>query len=99
MHDVARANVIAATQASVPTGVANICTGRPASLNEVLDALRPHFPPVGPARHAPARAGDIRDSWGRPDRARAELGFAARVELATGLGEWAAGLGRGPVEG
>ncbi len=87
VHDVARANVIAATKAGVVSGAANICTGRATSLLDVVAEFARHYPKVPPPRHAEARAGDIIHSLGRPDRARAELGFAAQVSVADGLAE------------
>lgn len=87
VRDVARANVIAAAQPGIVAGAANICTGRATSLREVVAVFARHYPQVPPPRQAPARAGDIIHSLGRPDRARAELGFSAQVTVADGLVE------------
>ncbi len=87
VHDVARANVIAAVKPGIVSGAANICTGRATSLLDVVAEFARHYPQVPPPRHAAARAGDIIHSLGRPDRARAELGFAAQVSVADGLAE------------
>ena len=87
VHDVARANVIAATKPGIASGAANICTGRATSLLDVVAEFARHYPQVPPPRHAAARAGDIIHSLGRPDRARTELGFAAQVSVADGLAE------------
>lgn len=87
VHDVARANVLAATKPGIPSGAANICTGSATSLLDVVAIFSRHFPQVPAPQHAPARAGDIIHSLGRPDRARAELGFAAQVAVADGLAE------------
>jgi UDP-glucose 4-epimerase len=87
VHDVARANLAAATRPRIHSGAANICTGRETTLLHlagILARLRPGSP--RPA-HAPARAGDIRRSVGDPARARAELGFRARWTVQRGLGE------------
>src|SRR6185436_9720329 len=43
VHDVARANVIAATAEKISSGVANICTGRAVSLLEVAGVFRGHY--------------------------------------------------------
>jgi len=87
VHDVARANVLAATQANVPSGIANICTGRATSLREIAAIFNRHYPALPPPTHAPARAGDILHSLGSPATAAAELGFHAHGDIATGLAE------------
>lgn len=87
VHDVARANLIAATKAGIVSGAANICTGRATSLREVVAVYARHYPAAPAPQFAPARAGDIVHSQGRPERARSELGFVAGVSVAEGLAE------------
>ncbi len=87
VHDVARANAIAATQPGIAAGVANICTGRATSLLDVVRIYAGHYPAAPAAQFAAARSGDIIHSLGRPDRAKAELGFVAQVSVAEGLTE------------
>ena len=87
VHDVARANVLAATRRDVQSGPANICTGKGASLNELVAILRRQFPGAPGPVHGPARDGDIRHSLGDPGAAANELGFSARVSLVYGLTE------------
>lgn len=87
VHDVARANAIAVTQPGIGSGAANICTGRATSLLDVVGIYAGHYPAAPAVQFAPARAGDIIHSLGRPDRAKAELGFVAQVTVAAGLGE------------
>ena len=63
----------------------NVCTGTPTS---VLDLARTIADLTGTApdiRHLPPRAGDIRDSTGVPDRARAAFGLGTPVSLREGL--------------
>ncbi len=87
VHDVARANVIAATDPAIATGVANICTGAPTSINQLAATVR-RFAPGAPApQHQPARQGDIRHSVGAAGRAAKDLGFKAETKLETGLAE------------
>lgn len=93
--DVARANALAATEPAVRSGVANICTGRAASLNEVIGIYRRLFSGAAAPDYGPARAGDIRHSRGRPDRAERELAFKAAFTLEEGLKHYlSATLGR-----
>jgi len=87
VHDVARANVIAATAVGVESGSANICTGRATSLLDVVAVYASHYPAVPPPTLGEPRLGDIIHSLGRPDRAKTELGFTAKVPVAEGLGE------------
>jgi UDP-glucose 4-epimerase len=87
VHDVARANVVAATREDVPSGVANICTGRGTSLLQVVEIFRRHYPAADAPTHAAPRGGDIIHSRGAPDTAATELGFRAAVSVADGLAE------------
>ncbi len=87
VHDVARANVLAATRPGIPTGVANICTGRATSLREVVAEFARHHPAVPAPKFEAARGGDILHSRGDATLAERELGFRARVSVADGLAE------------
>jgi UDP-glucose 4-epimerase len=87
VHDVARANVIAATVDGLPSGAANICTGRATSLLDVVRIFARHYPAVMPPTMGAARKGDIVHSLGRPDLARTELRFVAKVPVEDALGE------------
>lgn len=87
VHDVARANVLAATAPALASGVANIATGRGTSLLEVLEVFRGQFPRAPAPMHAAARAGDIAHSVGAAEEAERALGFRAGVSVAAGLEE------------
>ena len=87
VHDVARANVLAATRPGIVSGATNICTGRATSLLQVANVFRRHYPKAAAPLHAPARTGDIIHSLGAPDMASAELGFRAEVSIEDGLAE------------
>ncbi len=87
VHDVARANLIAATRPGIASGAANICTGRATSLLEIVQEFRRHYPAVPPPTHAASRTGDIVHSRGTPDAATAALDFRAGVSVADGLAE------------
>jgi UDP-glucose 4-epimerase len=87
VHDVARANMLAATKPGLVSGVANICTGRATTLLEVVKVFRQEYPQAMPPAHAPARGGDIIHSRGAPERAMAELGFRAETSVESGLKE------------
>jgi UDP-glucose 4-epimerase len=87
VHDVARANVIAATADKTGAGVANICTGRATSLLDVVGVFQSHYPAVAAPSHAAARTGDIIHSRGAPEKAAEALGFRAEVSIEEGLKE------------
>jgi UDP-glucose 4-epimerase len=86
VHDVARANVIAATTAKF-SGVANICTGRATSLLDIVQVFARHYPNVAAPTHTAPRTGDIIHSRGAPEVAGQELGFRAEVPVEQGLAE------------
>ncbi len=87
VHDVAAANVLAATRPGLSSGAVNICTGRGTSLREVLAVFASEFPSAPSPQFLAARPGDIVHSRGQPDAAKRELGFKAEVTLAAGLRE------------
>jgi len=87
VHDVARANAMAATQENVASGVANICTGRSTSLLEVARIFASHYPDVPCPAHGAPRLGDIIHSLGSANRAQSELGFSALCSVEAGLAE------------
>jgi len=87
VHDVARANFLAATRPGTASGVVNICTGRKTSLQRLAAIFGDHYPRVAPPRHAAARPGDIRHSVGNPARAKEELDFEPEWTIDRGLAE------------
>jgi dTDP-L-rhamnose 4-epimerase len=95
VRDVAAANVLALADGA-PTGAFNVASGEPHTVGEMAAALaaalRPELPPVVTSGF---RLGDVRHVFAAPDRARDELGFAARVGFAEGMVEFA----RAPLRG
>jgi UDP-glucose 4-epimerase len=83
------------------TGVIQMGTGVPTSLDDLIALLRGIAEADGyrvRVRHEDFRAGEIRDTYGRVDRARALLGFEARTPLAEGLAQtWAWFRGAAPA--
>jgi UDP-glucose 4-epimerase len=83
-------NVVDATirAAEVPEAngrMFNVSAGRPATVNELADALGRIMQRDVERQFAPPRAGDIRDSWAEISAARDVLGYEPRVELEEGL--------------
>jgi UDP-glucose 4-epimerase len=90
VHDVARANVIAATQPGLNSGAVNICTGQATSVNELWHLLSLHHSDYPAISYARSRPGEIRHSCGSPAAARETLGFHAEISLPDGLASFAA---------
>jgi len=87
VHDVVRANLLAAGHPSAPGKVFNVCTGLETRLLDLLEALNCIFPDAPQAVFAPTRPGDIYRSVGSPDFSAQTIGFRAQVALADGLVE------------
>ncbi len=83
--DVARANMLAATQPKVAGRTFNIGRGQRTSLLELLSTLRDLLGQDIQPIHEPGRAGDVRDSLADVSEARNHLGFDAEVSIAKGL--------------
>jgi nucleoside-diphosphate-sugar epimerase len=85
------ANVVDANLAAMereldePGSVINVGAGERITLRELYDALSAELGVRIDVRHAPARAGDVRDSQASLAKARALLGYAPRVGWREGL--------------
>ncbi|MBA2258320.1 MAG: NAD-dependent epimerase/dehydratase family protein [Acidobacteria bacterium] len=87
VHDVARANFLAA-RASDVSGAFNIGSATRVSINELI-RLMEHASGVRPeVRYASPREGDVRDSLADISAARAKLNFEPNTRLSTGLTEY-----------
>lgn len=78
-------------------GAYQLGSGRPTTINQLLDAMRTVTGRDLDVRYEPFRAGEIRDTWCQVDKARAELGFDPSTDLETGLRatwEWFESAGR-----
>jgi dTDP-L-rhamnose 4-epimerase len=99
VSDVARANVAAldATAGGEGAGLRayNVASGRPATVGEMATALARVVGGPEPVVSGEFRLGDVRHVVASPARAAAELGFRARIDLVTGLTEFAHAALRG----
>lgn len=77
----------ALTQRQIQQGVYNVCTGEPLTIRDLALRMAETLNITPNVRHGPPRAADIRNSFGDPSRAQAELGFAATTPLKQGLAE------------
>lgn len=87
VHDVARANVLAATAEDLSSGWANVCTGKATSLLEVAAVFAEHYPNAPAPLLGEPRQGDIIHSLGKADLVASELGFKSEVSVKDGLSE------------
>jgi nucleoside-diphosphate-sugar epimerase len=87
ISDVVRANLLAASAASVAGGVYNIGAGERISLKQVLEVAGDLLGVQPQPEYQPPRAGDIRDSVADISLARAELGFSPQTTFRDGLAD------------
>lgn len=87
IHDVVRANLIAAEHPNAAGKVFNVCTGMETRLLDLLDVLHDLFPSAPKPEFAAPRAGDIYRSAGNPQKAKNDIGFEVQVSLTQGLKE------------
>jgi nucleoside-diphosphate-sugar epimerase len=86
VSDAVDANLMAASARGAVGGRAyNVAGGRRATVNEIARAIASVTGSEVAPRHEDERPGDVRHSLADLGRARAELGYVARVELAEGL--------------
>jgi UDP-glucose 4-epimerase len=85
--DVVQALIRASEVSGVSGKVYNIGTGRAVSLLQLLDVLNRLLGTTITAKHAPARAGDVRHSRADISRARQDLGYEPSVSFEKGLEE------------
>jgi UDP-glucose 4-epimerase len=92
--------LVAALEHPEAAGEYNVGTGRASSVLDIVAALAPYATAPFEPRFAQARSGEIEHSCLDVARARADLGFAARVDLADGLRRtvaWTRSRGATPV--
>ena len=87
IHDVVRANLIAAEHPNAAGKIFNVCTGLETRLLDLLNVLYQLFPEAPKPEFAAPRAGDIYRSVGSPQKAAQLIDFRAEVPLADGLKE------------
>lgn len=79
-------------KAGTDAEVFNVCTGKPASLLDLVEALSGAGGRPLEVAHGPARVGDIRRSFGNPEKAAAAFGLRADTPLREGLAATLASL-------
>jgi nucleoside-diphosphate-sugar epimerase len=87
IHDVVRANLIAAEHPNAAGNVFNICTGVETRILDLLGVMYELLPNTPAPEYNLTRPGDIYRSVGSPQKAADILGFRAQVSLVDGLKE------------
>ena len=87
MSDVARAVADACLKDVADRAIINLGSGIETSINQLAGMLLELTGAKSELRHAPPRAGDIRHSVARIDRAKSALGYEPTVPLRDGLRE------------
>lgn len=98
VDDIVRATRLAATIPTAAGGVFNVGGGSQVSVNHTLELLGAFTSQSLSVRHQEGQHGDVRDTGADTTRARQQLGFEARTELADGLAaelEWVQAALRG----
>lgn len=95
--DVARANLMALTAPDEGSATFNVATGKPRTVGDLArvlcDVAGENAP--RPVTSSQFRLADIRHIFASAKRIQAELGFASRIQLEQGIGEFAAAPLRG----
>lgn len=91
VRDVARANLLALDAGAGQAGVYNVASGRPRTIMDMAELLAGAAGPEAPSPRVTGefRLGDVRHVFADAGRARDRLGFAATIDLETGMEEFA----------
>ena len=87
--DVAAANVLALDAPADGFAAVNVCSGEPHTIGDLAATLAAAMDGPAPVIVGGARAGDVRHVVADPARARALLGFRARVSFTDGVARFA----------
>jgi nucleoside-diphosphate-sugar epimerase len=85
VSDVAEALTLAVSARGIRSETINICTGVPTSVNGLVTALGKVTERNLRVKHAPARVGDVRFSYGDGSKAAQKLGFKPQINILKGL--------------
>jgi dTDP-L-rhamnose 4-epimerase len=91
VSDIAAANVAALENGGTPGELTayNVSTGNPQTVGDMATSLAKAYGGLDPVVTGDYRLGDVRHIVASPDRARTDLGFAARVDFDDGMAEFA----------
>jgi UDP-glucose 4-epimerase len=85
VDDVVKATILALEGVGVEGETFNVCTGKPTSVNELVEVVRVIVGRDLRVVYDKPRKGDIRSNYGDPSKAEKTLGFKAKTSLKEGL--------------
>ncbi len=98
VRDIARANVLAATNRKVESGSRNVSTGNSRSINELISIFQRIYPDSPLPIHQPGRTGEIIHSCGNGGYSALMLGFEPYISMEDGLADLVAVKNLSPYE-
>lgn len=87
VNDVAQAITLALENQKTTAETLNVCTGKPVSINQLVQATEKATEKTLKTKHDPPRKGDIKHSYGDPAKATEQLKFKATTTLQQGLNQ------------
>lgn len=87
VNDIVEALIHALESKKTDGEIFNICTGKPTTINHLIQTIRAVTGKELQVTYAPARPGEIKFSYGNPNKASKRLKFNAKVNLAEGLNQ------------
>jgi nucleoside-diphosphate-sugar epimerase len=94
VDDVVKATILALEGVGVEGETFNVCTGKPTSVNELVEVVRAIVGRDLRVVYDEPRKGDIRSNYGDPSKAEKTLGFNAKTSLREGIEKMASGFCR-----
>jgi UDP-glucose 4-epimerase len=95
VDDVVEATVLALEGDGVEGETFNICTGKPTSVNELVEVVRAIVGGDLKVVYDKPRKGDIRNNYGATSKAEKALGFKAKTSLKKGIEKMANSFRKG----
>ena len=92
VDDVVEATVLALEDDGVEGEIFNVCTGKPTSVNELVEVVRAIIGKDLKVVYDKPRKGDIRNNYGDPSKAEKILGFKAKTSSKEGVEKMASGF-------
>ncbi len=87
VNDVTQAITLALENQKTTVETLNVCTGKPVSINQLVQATEKATEKTLKTKHDPSRKGDIKHSYGDPAKATEQLKFKATTTLQQGLNQ------------
>ena len=90
VNDIVQSITLTLRREKLASEAINICTGKPTSINQLIQAVEKATGRTLTTRRGPPRKGDIKNNYGDPNKAQKLLKFKAKTDLEKGLKQLAA---------